>query len=54
MGNFSYGKKKKSMGWVYSKVAKTRISLYLFVMLLFLEIPPSSPLEHQSVYFPDM
>lgn len=42
------------MGWGYSKVAKTRISLYLFVILLFLEIPPSALLEQQTVYFPDM
>jgi len=39
---------------VYSKVAKVRISLYLFVILLYLEIPPSALLEHKSVYFPDM
>lgn len=53
MGNLTC-EKKRSMGWVYSKVAKTRISLYLFVILLFLEISPSALLEHQSVYFPDM
>lgn len=39
------GGKKKSMGWVYSKVAKTRTSSGLFVILLFLEIPPSALLD---------
>lgn len=52
MGNLS--SEKRPMGWVYSKVAKTKISHYLFVILLFLEIPPSALLEHKGVYFPDM
>lgn len=38
-------KKKKSMGWVYSKVAKTRTCSGLFVIQLFLEIPPSTLLD---------
>lgn len=38
-------KKKKSMAWVYSKVAKTRTCSGLFVIQLFLEIPPSTLLD---------